>query len=209
MHDEDRALVDAIGRGDERAFEALVVRTHGKLVAIARRIVPPSLAEDIAQQTWEAVVRGIGNFDGRSPLETWIVQIALNRARSARRNEKKHESTATDDPLASQFDAIGRWSRPLAHWAIDGHASPGALASQRELLTTLGRALDELPELQRLVVAMRDIEGLDATSVCEALAITEANQRVLLHRGRTRLRCALDAVLTVTRACSAAERPVA
>jgi RNA polymerase sigma-70 factor, ECF subfamily len=195
MHDDDRAIVRAIREGDEGAFVPFVHRLHGRLVAIAGRIVAPEMAEDIAQQTWEVVIRGADHFDGRSRLETWIVQIALNRARTARRDDRRYDAPTFDDLLSSRFNAVGAWRGPLPRWAIDEHASPEALAAGRELVATLGRALNDLPEVQRLVVTMRDIEGFDAEVVCEVLELTEANQRVLLHRARTRLRLALEDVM--------------
>ncbi len=198
MHEADVVLVEALRSGDEAAFARLVTRLHPRLVAMARRIVGSSdEAEDAAQETWRRVVRGLDSFEGRSRFETWIFQILVNRARTARgaAAERREESLSADaerDPLDGRFDRWMQWTVQPGSW---GNPEEDALAA--EVRRLVGEALGTLPELQRLVVQLRDVEGQDAAATCAALGITEANQRVLLHRGRLRLREAVERHVSV------------
>jgi RNA polymerase sigma-70 factor (ECF subfamily) len=192
----DRALVAALLAGDETVFSALVERLHGRIVRLCRRFVASdAAAEDVAQDTWQAVLQGLAGFEGRSALDTWILQIAVNRARS--RGVSDARVTPLDGPelaLESRFHWDGRWKEaPRA----DGFApaSPESVAADRELLALVASALDQLPEQQRLVVTLRDVERLSAAEVCDVLQLSDDNQRVLLHRGRARLRAIIDKAL--------------
>jgi len=195
MHPEDAEVVRALVARDEAAFLALVTRTHGKLVAVARRLLADEgAAEDVAQETWRRVLSSIGTFEGKSRLETWIVQIAKNRART-RLEKRRRELLSFDDgpdPTTTWFDPFGQWRSSPAAW--DAPDAGLELAEQRCILHD---ALLALPERQRLVVTLRDVDGLDAATTSETLGISAENQRVLLHRGRAALR---DAVATTLRA---------
>ncbi len=199
MHADDVGLVEALRSGDEAAFSRLVTRLHPRLVATARRILGSAEeAEDAAQETWRRVVRGLDGFEGRSRFDSWVFQILVNRARTARgaaalRREELLEADADRDPLDGQFDRWMQWTALPGSW---GNPEEAALAA--EVQRIICRSLDTLPEQQRLVLQLRDIDGLDAVETCAALGITEANQRVLLHRGRLRLREAVERGLEVT-----------
>jgi RNA polymerase sigma-70 factor (ECF subfamily) len=191
--DDDAALLEQLRAGEEQAFVVLVKRYHNRLTRLALTFVPsPEMAEDVAQETWLAVVRGVGRFEGRSSLRTWLFQICANRARSLAAREQHLASMGrpelAEDPGRSGSGA--GWSSPSQHWAdaVDDRLEADELAVQ------VLRAIEELPELQRQVVTLRDIEGLPSLKVCEVLSLSGPNQRVLLHRGRSRVRRALDKV---------------
>ena len=186
--DEDAALLEQLRAGEEQAFDVLVKRYHHRLTRLALTFVPsPEMAEDVAQETWLAVFRGMGRFEGRSSsLRSWLFQICVNRARSLAAREQRLASVGRPD-LASDPGRSGSgagWSSPSQHWA---DAVDDRLEAD-ELAVHVLRAVEELPQLQRQVVTLRDIEGLPSLKVCEALCLSEPNQRVLLHRGRTRIR---------------------
>jgi RNA polymerase sigma-70 factor, ECF subfamily len=178
--------------GDERTFIDLVRRHHDAMVRVARSFVPShAVAEEVVQETWLAVLRGVDGFQGRSSFETWLYRILINRSRSAGVREHRHVPVGDHEHSAgpSRFDEDGQWSLPPEHWAddLDERLQAGKLSA------SIWSALDELPARQRRVVALRDLEGMGSTEVCDLLEITEANQRVLLHRGRSRMREALEA----------------
>jgi RNA polymerase sigma-70 factor (ECF subfamily) len=189
--DEDAALLEQLRAGEEQAFVVLVGRYHHRLTRLAMTFVPsPEMAEDVAQETWLAVFRGVGQFEGRSSLRTWLFQICANRARSLASREQRLASTGRPELAVDQgrSGSGAGWSSPSQHWAdvVDDRLEAAALAVR------VLRAIDELPELQRQVVTLRDIEGLPSLKVCEVLSLSEPNQRVLLHRGRSRIRRTLD-----------------
>ena len=191
----DEDLVGALRAGDEAAFVELVDRLHGRLFRVAQAIVTKrELAEEVVQETWVAVIRGLDQFEGRSSLQRWICRICLNRARTAAGREFRTTSFDTQDEHvleASWFTPDGLWATPVEPWpdAVDARLDAAQLAP---LVLT---AIDELPELQRLVVMLRDQEGLSSAEVRDALTVSEANQRVLLHRGRNRLRSVFGSYL--------------
>ncbi len=189
--DPDAELLARVREGDEQAFVALVARHHLAMLHLARSFVPSAaVAEEVVQDTWVAVLKGLENFEGRSTLKTWLLQILVNRARSS--GVREHRSVAVGDatPVVdrARFDASGAWMSPPEHWVEDSDdrlLAEGLAAEIRE-------SLAQLPERQREVVMLRDVDGLSGQEVCDALEISEANQRVLLHRGRSRLRAALE-----------------
>ena len=191
---DDAQLVARLQAGDEAAFEALVRRYHTSLLRLAETMVPSrAVAEEVVQETWLGVVRGVARFEGRSSLRTWLFHILVNRARStgareARRapSQAQAEWVPAVDP--ARFGSDGAWVDPPTPWPddIDDRLSATALADR------VRTHLAELPEQQQQVVTLRDIDGLDAAEVCELLDISEGNQRVLLHRGRSRIRRMLD-----------------
>ncbi len=192
--DEDGELVARLRAGDEQAFVLLVSRHHAAMLRLAGSFVSSTaIAEEVVQDTWLAVLRGIDGFAGRSSFRTWLLRILVNRARSTGVHE--HRSVAVGDagPAVdrARFDASGAWMSPPQHWVED---SENRLLAEG-LTDRIQAALDELPARQREVVVLRDVDGLDGQEVCEVLEISEANQRVLLHRGRSRLRQALESEL--------------
>jgi RNA polymerase sigma-70 factor, ECF subfamily len=189
--DPDVELLERLRAGDERAFVVLVARHHDSMLRLASSFVPSTaVAEEVVQDTWLGVVRGIDRFEGRSTLQTWLLRILVNRARTAGVKERRHTPIGDAERAvdASRFDGTGQWSSPPAHWVeqADERLVAGTLKD------TIRAALGDLPPLQREVVALRDVDGLTTREVCDVLDISEGNQRVLLHRGRSRLRQALE-----------------
>ena len=189
--DTDADLLARLRAGDERAFVILVQRYHAAMFRLACSFVPnAAVAEEVVQDTWLGVLRGIGGFEGRSSFRTWLFRILVNRARSA--GERERRTVAIGDTgaavAASRFDDSGAWLSPPEHWIeeVEDRIEAGKLAG---LIRT---AIGDLPDRQRQVVTLRDIDGLTSEEVCGVLDISESNQRVLLHRGRSRLRQAIE-----------------
>jgi len=198
--DDDAALLERLRAGDNSAFEALVALHDRSLRRVARTFVPTdALADDVVQETWLAVIRGIDGFEGRSSLRTWIFKILANRARSRAVREARNlpfsavavDEGPTVDPSA--FGSDGRWSSAPTRLESD----PETSLLSRELRAHLLEAVDELPANLRAVITLRDIAGLSSDEVCELLEITDGNQRVLLHRARARVRAALVPLVEV------------
>jgi RNA polymerase sigma-70 factor (ECF subfamily) len=197
---DDTTLLAALRARDEDAFAWLVARYHGPLLRLAQQYVPSrAVAEDVVQDTFVAVIKGIDAFEGRSSLKTWIYRILLNIARTRGAREQRTVPFASvaasdpDDPIEADWfltlaeDPGRHWRTSPQRW--DGLPEERALAA--ETRAALEAAIDALPPSQREVVVLRDVLGYSSAEVCNALGITETNQRVLLHRARTRLRAAL------------------
>ena len=194
--EDDRELLARLRAGDEQAFVLLVARHNSAMLRLARTFVPSvTVAEEVVQDTWIGVVRGIDRFAGRSSFKTWLLTILVNRARSTGVREQR--SVAIGDGAAaverSRFNSAGAWMSPPQHWIEESDERLFA----EELTGAIKSALDELPSRQREVVTLRDVEGLTSHEVCEVLDISEGNQRVLLHRGRSHLRAALEQAVRV------------
>jgi len=191
--DQDAELLGRLRNGDEGAYVMLVARYQQPMLRLARSMVPSQeVAEEVVQDTWMGVVRGIERFEGRSSLSTWLFRILTNRARSAGSREHGDlpmESLHAVDPI--RFDATGQWASPVERWVEESEDRLEAAA----WLPVLKSALDGLPPRQRQVLMLRDIEGLSNDDVCTVLDISSGNQRILLHRGRSRLREILEAEL--------------
>jgi RNA polymerase sigma-70 factor (ECF subfamily) len=187
----DAALVDRLRDGDEAAFVALVDRYHEPMLRLARSMVSsPAVAEEAVQDTWLGVVRGIERFEGRSSIKTWLFRILVNRARSAGAREERSVPLDAENAVdPAHFDAGGQWVEPVERWRqeFEDRMESAAWAP------ILRSALEQLPARQRTVVVLRDVEGLTSDEVCGVLGITGGNQRILLHRGRSRMREMLDA----------------
>lgn len=191
---KDSELVARLKAGDESAFVELVTLYQARLVRFAETTVGSrAVAEEVAQDTWLAVMRGVERFEGRSSFQTWLFRILLNRARSAVGREIR--AGRPDDAVEERFDASGAWASPPAPWAdqVDDRLVAEHLAARVQDL------LPELPEHQRQVVILRDVDGVSAEDVASLLGISDGNQRVLLHRGRARLRALLTDELGGTR----------
>jgi RNA polymerase sigma-70 factor, ECF subfamily len=188
--DEDSELFNRLLAGDEEAFAALVGQYQRTMLALALGYVPSwAVAEEVVQDTWLAVLCGLGAFEGRSSVRTWLFSILLNRARTTGSRERR--SVPVDDmgPVVdrSRFDAAGGWIAPPEQWEqVDDRMVAARMAGRIRL------AIDDLPARQREVVILRDVEGLTSEEVCRVLEISLANQRVLLHRGRSKVRQALE-----------------
>ena len=192
--DEDGELVARLRAGEEQAFVTLVARHHAAMLRLAGSYVSsPAVAEEVVQDTWIGVLRGIDGFAGRSSFRTWLLRILVNRAMST--GVREHRSVPIGDagPAVdrSRFDASGAWMSPPQHWIEDSENRMLAEALADRIQATLR----ELPPRQREVVTLRDVDGLSGQEVSEVLEISEANQRVLLHRGRSHLRQALEELM--------------
>ncbi|MGD0528637.1 MAG: sigma-70 family RNA polymerase sigma factor [Polyangiaceae bacterium] len=191
----DARLVERLRAGDEAAFRRLVQQMHRGLMRVAQAFVEsPSAAEEVVQETWLAVVAQIDGFEGRSSLRTWIGTILCNRARTRGVRDKRSvpfsslEKEDAEPVEPERFSPGGIWSLPPARW----DDAPESLVLRKEARQAIERELTALPEAQRTVVTLRDLEGWSSEEVCNVLSISETNQRVLLHRGRQRLRGALE-----------------
>lgn len=194
---DDAALAERVRRGDERAFTELVERHHSGLIRVARRIVKDdATAEDLVQAAWLSLLDHHETFEGRASVRTWLYRVVTNAALSKVTRERLVPLSALGDddaspvPEPSRFSPDGHWGEPVHAWRS---RTPGEALESKELGRLLASALETLPERQRLVVELRDVEGLDTPEICNVLGLTESNVRVLLHRGRTRLRDALAA----------------
>jgi RNA polymerase sigma-70 factor (ECF subfamily) len=196
----DKETVSALRAGDERAFRELYTRSYASMKRVARGYVDSdAVAEEIVQETWMAIVTGIGRFEGRSALGTWMFSILLNQAKSHTARERRAlpfssiaaggEEPAVDQDRFQKDDEAwpGHWATPPRPWQ-----KPERRLLSLEARAQLKEALAQLPERQRMIVGLRDIDGLSAEEVCDALDLSQENQRVLLHRGRSKLRAVLE-----------------
>ncbi len=198
---EERVLVERLRAGDESAFRELVRRHHAAMVRFASTFVPSrAVAEEVAQEAWLGVIKGIGRFEGRSSLHTWIFRIVANIART--RGERERRSVpavnltagfAEDTPSVppGRFagpQGRGAWSHPPARWS----ELPDERVLAQSTVDRVAAIASQLPEAQRRVFVLRDIEGWSSAEVCNLLDLSEVNQRVLLHRARSRVRAALE-----------------
>jgi RNA polymerase sigma-70 factor, ECF subfamily len=197
---DEQSLIARLRAGEQAAFTQLVERYHGALLRLARIFVAEgSAAEEVVQDTWLAVINGLSGFESRSTLRTWLFRILTNRAKTRGIRDKRSIPFSSlngghaDDPEpaldTARFTSAGMWADPPGLWDAD---TPEKLLAREETMSLLTRAVAELPPNQRAVVSLRDVEGLDADEVCNVLEIAETNQRVLLHRGRSKLRAALE-----------------
>jgi RNA polymerase sigma-70 factor (ECF subfamily) len=181
--DDDGVLVAGLQANDEQAFVALVRRYQPELLRLAEATVGSrAVAQEVTQDTWLAVMRGVDRFEGRSSFKTWLYRILLNRARTAAGKEQR---AGRPEPIDDdRFDASGAWAVPPEPWADRAEDRVVAAQLAERVRVHLGR----LPDAQRQVVVLRDVEGLPPSEVAELLGISDGNQRVLLHRARARLR---------------------
>jgi RNA polymerase sigma-70 factor, ECF subfamily len=187
--------------GDEAAYRALIRRFHGSLLGVATSIIGSrAQAEEVVQDAWLAVFSGIGSFEGRSSLVTWIFSIVLNRAKTRASREGRLVGLPAlmegTDPGGRAVDAAE--CKPDGHWIesprLWDELDPERIVGGRQLWDHVMEALDRLPGGQRAVIILRDMEGRGAEEACMLLGISPENQRVLLHRARGRIRQAIDAV---------------
>jgi RNA polymerase sigma-70 factor (ECF subfamily) len=193
--DDDAALLPGLRAGEEAAFRTLVRRHHARLVRLAAVFTGGrARAEEAVQDAWVAVVTGLDGYSGEAPLGAWIAGIVMNKARTRAKRDNRVVGFADMARAEASGPALEpERFLPNGHWA-EGHAAwsppatPGREAGDRQLLVRIDEALDALPPAQRAVVLLRDVECQEPAAICEALGITEANMRVLLHRARVRLR---------------------
>jgi len=198
---EDVRLVDALRAGDEGAFRSLVEREHRSMLRLARMYVSTTaVAEEVVQEAWLGILQGLERFEGRSSLRTWMYRILVNTAKTRGQRERRSiafsalagdlEEEPSVDPerfLPPDDKWAGHWTSYPLSW--EGIPEDRLLSG--EALDLVRRAIEELPPMQAQVIRLRDVEGWSSAEVCNALDLTETNQRVLLHRARVRVRGAL------------------
>jgi RNA polymerase sigma-70 factor (ECF subfamily) len=202
---DDAVLVDALRAGDEAAFAWMLDRFQAPLLRTARMYVATDAqADEVVQETWLAVIKGIDRFEGRSSVKTWLYRILMNIARTkGARESRAVPFSSAPGALTEDADptfAADRFRPPddpdwPGHWAsfpLDWEQQPEARLLARETLAFIATVLVRLPPAQREVLTLRDIDGWTSAEVCNALDVSETNQRVLLHRGRAKLRDALE-----------------
>jgi RNA polymerase sigma-70 factor, ECF subfamily len=198
---EESALVARLRAGDEESFRGLVANYYGSLLRLAMSFVSErTAAEEVVQETWLGVIQGLSGFEGRSSLKTWIFRILANRARTRGKREarsipfsslKDPQSEPDYEPAVdpSRFNARGMWAETPPRWT---DAPPEELLARRETMELIQRAIVELPDNQRAIITLRDVEDVAPDEICNILEISETNQRVLLHRARSKIRSALE-----------------
>ena len=193
-------LLARLRAGDEQSFEALVASLYGTMLAVARTYAKDrAVAEEVIQEAWLGVINGLDRFEGRSSLKTWILSIVVNQAKTRGAREARtvpfaslaredHEPAVDPERFRGPHEQFtGGWRAFPARWnAAD------EVVQDRETIRVAMRAIAELPLTQQTVIRMRDVEGYSSEEVCATLDVSEANQRVLLHRARSRVRSALE-----------------
>ena len=200
---DEAQLLKSLSEGDEDAFTWLVQQYHGSLVRLALSYVEDEvLAEEVAQETWIAVLRGLDRFESRSSLKTWIFTILVNRAKTYSQREKRtlllsefedlleNEPTVDPDRFFPQDSqkSPGHWIKHPASW----EDVPESIMLSRELMNVVLTAIAALPSGQMTVITLCDIEGFSTEEACNILGVSETNQRVLLHRARAKIRSVLE-----------------
>lgn len=204
---QEAKLLDALRRGDEDAFSTVVEKYTGSLIRLAMTFVPSrAVAEEVVQETWLGVLEGLSRFEGRSSFKTWLFRILTNRAKTRGQRESRYEpfSSMADSGEDSHDPAVdpGRFVKSgfwVDHWASPPDAwdeqTPERILVSKEGRKHIDTAIQMLPEMQRQVMTLRDIEGLTSKETCNILDLSETNQRVLLHRARSRVRQELERYL--------------
>jgi RNA polymerase sigma-70 factor (ECF subfamily) len=200
---DDHALVERLRAGDEEVFMDLVERWSPSMLRVARMYVPTqAVAEDVVQETWLGVLTGLDRFEERSSLRTWVYSILVNRARtrgererrtvpfaSLAREESEGDFAAVDaDRFIHDGAQLGAWAAPPVRWWEE----PERALDSSEAVARIEQEIEKLPETQRLVITMRDVLGMSSEDVRSALDLSETNQRVLLHRARSKVRAGLE-----------------
>src|SRR5215212_269744 len=195
----EAALLDSLRAGDEAAFEGLVARHYATMLAAATTYVKRrATAEEVVQETWLGVIQGLDRFEGRSSLKTWILSILVHKAKSRGVREARSvpfASLGPEEPAVAPERFRDRGESYPGHWRAfprDWSASAASAVQDRETLRVVMGAIAALPPAQQTVIRMRDVEGFSPAEVCTALDVSEGNQRVLLHRARSRVRAALE-----------------
>jgi RNA polymerase sigma-70 factor, ECF subfamily len=196
---QDAKLVERLRARDENAFMELIRELNPSLLRVARMFVPTAaVAEDVVQETWLAVLNGIDRFEGRSSLKTWIFRILTNTAKTRGERERRSVPFSALDTEDGGYEPAVERSRftGTGHWAVLPRAWPEDKLLAAETLAVIEHAIERLPQTQRTVITLRDVEGWTADEVRNALELSETNQRVLLHRARAKVRNALEQYLS-------------
>jgi RNA polymerase sigma-70 factor, ECF subfamily len=204
---QERELLEGLRRGDEAAFVRLVETLHGSMLRLAMvHVGDRAVAEEVVQEAWLGVLQQLDRFEGRSSLKTWVLRIVSNRAKTRAVRERRTVpfSALAGGDLEAEEPAVdpdrflpaghrwaGHWASPPASW----REVPEELLLSQETMAEVERAVAALPAAQRAVLVLRDVDGLSAAEACQLLGLTEGNQRVLLHRGRSKVRATLERYL--------------
>jgi RNA polymerase sigma-70 factor, ECF subfamily len=201
---EEADLVARLRAGDEDAFGFVVEQWSRAMLHVARsHVSTQASAHEVVQETWLAVIKGLDSFEGRSSLKTWTFRILVNTAKSRGVRESRSVPMASltsedgDGPTVDPDRFRGPDDQWPGHWTVQGapqrwRDDPAVGPLRAEVRDLIGRALDDLPDRQREVVVLRDVQGCDSEEVCAILGLSRPNQRVLLHRGRAKIRLALE-----------------
>jgi RNA polymerase sigma-70 factor (ECF subfamily) len=196
---EEQRLVQALRNRDEAAFASLLDRYSSSMARVARLYVRSSaVADEVVQETWLAVIEGIERFEGRSSLKTWIFRILTNIAKTRAEREGRtlpfSAFADAEDGPSVEPDRFLDASHPIwpHHWSSPPRSFPEERLLQSETLGVVERAIDTLPPAQQAVITLRDVDGWSSEEVRNALSLSETNQRVLLHRARSKVRRALE-----------------
>src|SRR5919197_58744 len=199
---DERRLVCALRKGEEAAFAELIDRYQAPMLSLAQRYVRSrAVAQEVVQETWLSVLKGIDRFEERSSLKTWLFRILVNQAKSLGVRESRNvpfsalEGDSSEPSVEPERFLDANHDRWPGHWAAypsSWSEIPEQRLLARETLDCVRDAIDGLPERQKIVVTMRDVEGWSPEEVCETLEISDANQRILLHRGRSKIRRELE-----------------
>lgn len=209
---DEAQLLEGLRNADESAFANIVDQYSGSLLRLAMAYVPTrAIAEEVVQETWLAVLEGLGRFEGRSSFKTWLFRILTNRAKTRGKRESRYETFSSlsaigderQDP-AVEPDRLVKTGFWVDHWASPPNSwdeeTPERIVLSKEGREQIDKAIQKLPLTQRQVITLRDIEGLSSQEICNLLGVSETNQRVLLHRARSRVRHALEQYLDTNRA---------
>ena len=193
---DETALVAQLTTGDRTAFECVYRKHNASMLRMCEGMIRNrATAEEVVQDTWIAVLKGIGGFEGRSSLAGWIFAILVNKARSRAQRDGRmisFDGEGEDDGLAAAFDGRGRWKDMPDLWET---LTPDRIIEGRNIMAHVLAAIDALPSAQRSVLILRGQQDLEPAEVCSILNITEGNMRVLLHRARLSVRKSLDTLL--------------
>jgi RNA polymerase sigma-70 factor (ECF subfamily) len=202
---DETTLLVSLRKGDEKVFESLIEKYHASLVRLAGLFVhEDAVAEELAQDTWLAVLQGLDRFEGRSSFKTWLFTILTNKAKTRSRRDRRFIVVSDMDETTSDSSTVDAdrfysslVNKNTGHWASGADPNswedlPEATLASKETMSLITQIIESLPENQRLVITLRDVNEIPSNEVCSMLGISETNQRVLLHRARARVRQALE-----------------
>lgn len=201
---EDLHVIENLRSGNEIAFVSLIDRYHASMLRLAMVFVSSQpVAEEVVQEAWMGVLQGLNRFEGRSSLKTWIFRILTNCAKTRAQREGRSVpfsslpdfNSDVPEPALEPERFFGPDLQWPGHWVSFPHSwdeIPEERILSQETLTRIQEAIDALPPGQREVITLRDIEGWSSDETCNLLRVSEANQRVLLHRARSKVRRALE-----------------
>ena len=188
---EDDELIKQLLAQDHTTYMQVIKAYHSQMVSLARGIIGDAFAEEVVQEAWLAMAKGLDKFERRSSFKTWLMRIVVNGAKSRLRRESRQihlgEYSVDDSPVVNpqRFNSHGHWDTPPNKWESD---DPASLLSSLQLGDCLDKTMDALPPQQRAAMEMFDQQELSSQEVCNLLEISESNLRVMLHRARSRIR---------------------